>query len=502
MDTKNLILSMINNHESISQKYNKFEKIIFTMLSRHLEKQGKTLDRHINYTYEVFNSRRIFKFDAILPKGIDEINSMVAVELKIGVINPFLFERFLKLIIDINKNEIRIKSILFVITSKIDEELYEKVHNDFKDYGIDIYIWDINKIVEICDSDYEFFLETYQNINDLILDDIVADAVNDDKNKSNDKRTEHLEKLHKEYLNDNMVLFLGAGVSIDAKLLDWKALITELYVVLMDKKLKEHKINVNTEDKDILIQELIKQNGDSQLIQSSFLSSVFKDDFEPLVRDILYKNAKKTSVLLKAIGKLCISNRGKVGIQAIVNYNFDDLIEQNLKRLDVEYESIYSEGMTPTQGKLGVYHVHGFIPQKNVGYENLTKSLLVLSEDGYHKLMLEPYNWANISQLNFLINNTCIFIGHSMTDPNLRRLLEVVHNKGLTETGDCRHYAIFKRFKTNNKFKKSQKNALIKFEGLNESLQESFFEKLGINILWVDEFDEIPALISKIKTGD
>ena len=43
-------------------------------------------------------------------------------------------------------------------------------------------------------------------------------------------------------------------------------------------------------------------------------------------------------------------------------------------------------------------------------YENLTKSLLVFSEEGYHKLMLEPYNWANISQLNYMINNTCLVI--------------------------------------------------------------------------------------------
>ena len=155
----------------------------------------------------------------------------------------------------------------------------------------------------------------------------------------------------------------------------------------------------------------------------------FEDDFEELVSQILYKKAVDTSGLLEEIGQLCVPNRGKWGIRAIINYNFDDLIEKNLKRLRVKHQSIYSEGMIPDSGELGIYHVHGFLPQDKKGYDNLAKSLLVFSEEGYHKLMLEPYNWANITQLNYMTNNTCVFIGLSMTDPNMRRLLEIAAQK-------------------------------------------------------------------------
>ncbi len=191
-------------------------------------------------------------------------------------------------------------------------------------------------------------------------------------------------------------------------------------------------------------------------------------------------------------------SRGKLGIRAIVNYNFDDLVEKNLKRLRINYHSIYGEGMIPETDELGIYHVHGFLPQGKENYENLTKSLLVFSEEGYHKLMLEPYNWANISQLNYMMNNTCLFIGLSMTDPNLRRLLEIAAQKIKENDGDCQHYVIMRRFRIKEQ---AERGSIKSFERVNETLQESLFKELGVNVIWIDEFSEIPALLKKIK-GD
>ena len=40
---------------------------------------------------------------------------------------------------------------------------------------------------------------------------------------------------------------------------------------------------------------------------------------------------------------------------------------------------------------------------------------------------------------------------------------------------------------------------LSSFERVNESLQESFFKELGVNVLCIDEFSEIPILLKQIK---
>ena len=126
----------------------------------------------------------------------------------------------------------------------------------------------------------------------------------------------------------------------------------------------------------------------------------------------------------------------------------------------------------------------------------MENTLLVFSEDGYHKLMLDPYNWANISQLNFMVNNTCLFIGLSMTDPNMRRLLEIATQKEYD--GDlCQHYVIMRRFKINDSGKSESIN---RFENVNESLQEDFFKSLGVNVIWVNDYDEIPNLLKQIKS--
>ena len=124
---------------------------------------------------------------------------------------------------------------------------------------------------------------------------------------------------------------------------------------------------------------------------------------------------------------------------------------------------------------------------------------MVFSEEGYHKLFLEPYNWANMIQLNYLINNTCIFIGLSMTDPNLRRLLEIAAQKSLDIEERLKHYVILKRTEFNDDKNFVRDDKIVKFERIYEALQESFFAELGLNIIWIDNFSEIPNLLKKIK---
>ena len=365
-----------------------------------------------------------------------------------------------------------------------------------KKLNFQLLLWDINDLVRIFSNNEKLYVKTCNNLNTVLLRDTINIGISRNSSTYLGKRQEYIEQLSLQYRNDNIVLFLGAGASKEAKIATWDTLISELFVALIDKQLHANHIMIQKKDKKKIIKEVINQNGNSPLLQTRFLRNGFEDDFEELVREILYKDAIDSSDLLEEIGQLCIPYRGKLGIRAIVNYNFDDLVEKNLKRLRIKYQSIYGEGMIPDTDELGIYHVHGFLPQKKENYDNLTRSLLVFSEEGYHKLMLEPYNWANISQLNYMINNTCLFIGLSMTDPNMRRLLEIAAQKRIDKDGECKHYAIMRRFR----IKESEDVDSIKsFERVNETLQESFFKELGVNVIWIDEFSEIPNLLKKIK---
>lgn len=489
MDIREKLLELINS-ETIRYSYMAAEKLIIVMMEDYLKLQNKRFLVENEIVYRTF--------DMILPDGIDSYESCIAVEIKIYRHKQMSLWGIYDTIGRFSINRRDINKLLLIFVNELPDEIRKRIEEKKKQLNFELIIWDINDLVRIISNNESLFAETYDNLNTVLLRGIINNGINRNNSTYLEKREKYIEQLHIQYENDNIVLFLGAGTSNEAKIATWKTLISELFVALIDKQLSANHTKIEEKDKNKIVQEIINQNGNSPLLQARFLRNEFKNDLEELVREILYKNAVDSSDLLEEIGQLCIPNRGKLGICAIVNYNFDDLTEKNLKRLRIKYRSIYSEGMIPDSNELGIYHVHGFLPQEKEDYENLTKSLLVFSEEGYHKLMQEPYNWANISQLNYMINNTCLFIGLSMTDPNMRRLLEIAAQKRTENNGECQHYAIMRRFKIKDS---EEAESIKRFERINESIQESVFEELGVNVLWIDEFSEIPIILKQIK-GD
>lgn len=487
MDIRERLLELINS-KTIRYSYLAIEKLIIVMMKDYLGSQDKRL------VTENEVGRGIS--DMILPDGIDSEEGCIAVEIKMYRHSHMSLRMIYDTIGRFSINRGEITKLLLIIVNELPKDIRKRIEEKKRQLNFELIIWDINDLVCIFSNNENLFTETYNNLNTVLLKDTINNGISRNNNTYLEKRKRYIEQLHTQYENDNVVLFLGAGASYEAKIATWDALISELFVALIDKQLNANHIQIEEKDKKKIVKEVINQNGKSPLLQTRFLRNGFENDFEELIREILYKNSVDSSDLLEEIGQLCIPNRGKLGIRAIINYNFDDLVEKNLKRLRVKYHSIYGEGMIPDSDELGIYHVHGFLPQEKENYENLTKSLLVFSEEGYHKLMLEPYNWANISQLNYMVNNTCLFIGLSMTDPNMRRLLEIAAQKSAENDGDCQHYVIMRRFRIKEA---EQVDSIKSFERVNETLQESFFKELGINVIWIDEFGEIPVLLKQIK---
>ena len=490
MDIKKKILEIVNSETNVQYSYMVIEKLITVMMQDYLERQGKRF---------VFDNRnRDISCDALLPDGVDNISGTVALEIKMFRNSRILLNRLNNVIGRLALSGISIDALVLLVINDVPETVMKKLMERNNQLNFELYVWDINKLVEVFGTNENLFIETYTNLSETLLQDTINNGISRNDETSSINKRNHIQKLIEEYKKDNIVLFLGAGASKDAKIATWDALISELFVALIDKQLRMKNIEMASSDKENILKDIIGQNGNSPLLQTRFLRNGFATSFEEHIGEILYKNAIETSDLLEEIGQLCIPNRGKLGIRAIVSYNFDDLVEKNLRRLRVKHHSIYGEGITPDYEELGIYHVHGFIPQEKEGYSNLAESLLVFSEEGYHKLMLEPYNWANMIQLNFMLHNTCVFIGLSMSDPNMRRLLEIAAKKKNEDDSACQHYAIMRRFHIQNSEKDS---ALKKFEHINESLQESFFQEIGINIIWVDDYSEIPDILRQIKEG-
>jgi hypothetical protein len=78
--------------------------------------------------------------------------------------------------------------------------------------------------------------------------------------------------------------------------------------------------------------------------------------------------------------------------------------------------------ITPCKGTLPIFHVHGFLPQKTRPLDP-KMALVVLSYEEYYQTMLEPFSWQTGVQLHFLRSFTCLFLGISLRDADMLRLL-------------------------------------------------------------------------------
>ncbi|MGF9715283.1 SIR2 family protein, partial [Paenibacillus naphthalenovorans] len=391
--------------------------------------------------------------------------------------------------------------IIFILTVELTEEekmnIIKKLSNDNL---IKIDIWDISSLQAMFSNYPEVVTKAVENISELVLNNQVFQGINNEPDFNENQRDKHIDNLKKCFFDDELVLFLGAGVSRDAKIPMWDNLVSDLLVSLLSNKLKEFNINLSENERDFIIKNLKDSNGNSPLLMARYIRQGLQELFTETLTEILYKSCVNESKILTAITKLCKPVRNGVGIRGVVNYNFDDLIEFNFEKHDISHRAIFREGDIPTRDELGVYHVHGFLPRDGKGYTNLAKSLLVFSEEGYHNLMLDPYSWSNLIQLNYLRENTCLFIGLSLTDPNLRRLLDIASRK--QESDICKHYAILRKelyHKKDLDVPNIDLRNIQKFDTVNQKLQEEYYKELGLNVIWVEGYDEIPSILEKIR---
>lgn len=295
-------------------------------------------------------------------------------------------------------------------------------------------------------------------------------------NKIIDEKELQLKKIKDAYDVGNLALMCGAGVSVEAGIPSWSDLLTnllkEMIKILQDKNalvIDENKIS----GKHI-------SDGVSSLILGKYLKNNLGDKFDVTLRDVLYKNSPKTCDLIDSIIEMSRPNRDGRSLNSIITFNFDGLIEEKLAEQKIPHKAIFSESIAHSSNELPIYHVHGYLPRKG----KINSNALVFSEDGYHSQFMEPYSWSNMIQLQKLTQQVCLFIGISLTDPNMRRLLDVAWRKNTDNT--LSHYMIKKR-------QESDDEAVVKLISL---LEEQDANALGINVIWVDDFDEIPNIIN------
>ncbi len=487
-----------------SQKdYFSFETFVLNLLKTHLEYQNKPL--------KLLNEVRTVG-DAVAEAGIDDIEGKTLIIIKYSknsTTSNFLWNAFFEkpALLSYSKEYKNLLIITFQPLSRNAEKMYYSELN--KSIFENLYVWGLDDINKIAAKHKRKANEIADNIFSLRVENAVKKLV--DWEEEREERLQHLKDV---YEKSQISLFLGAGVSSSAGMPDWGTLLSSLFVTYLTKELNQE---VAVTDKDIeqIVDRLNSVDQQSALMAARYLrkglSSQVSDNkgFTKTITDGLYRLRDKLkdidSKLIKTISNLCMPRRTGARVRSVVTYNFDDLLERQLKTKSIIYQSIYSEVESVDPDELPIYHVHGFLPENADDYEKLERSTLVFSEEGYHKIYTDAYHWSNLVQLANLRDNSCVMIGLSLTDPNLRRLLDI----SARNVERPKHYAFLRRM-SSDKFAYSvdENNKRIQvidnLNGANDflnkhhKLNEELMKELGVNVIWFKDFDELPELLEKV----
>jgi hypothetical protein len=326
-----------------------------------------------------------------------------------------------------------------------------------------------------------------------------------------------------------LVPFLGAGLSLEYGLPSWKNLVLEMLFEQTDRArrmagfwpqyrraLAAWVVDYFEYDPVVLAQ-VVK----NEISKSPKNKADARQVFLEAVRRFLYPQdrptpAGKRATTLAAVADLIAKGAKKKHIPAVVTFNFDDLLERELADRGVSCRSI-SDGRRIAEGGLPIIHPHGFLPREG----DLTDCRLVFTEEEYHRLTGQVFHWALSEIVSHLRHNTVLFIGLSMSDPNLRRLLAASY-----EYGDIpAHWQVRKRhevrdheqakvlqdidsraadYATDTPGTAGQKGPAQLIEAVNAVLQQAdtydsrLFQLMGVKTIWLDSFADIPHLLKKI----
>jgi hypothetical protein len=341
-----------------------------------------------------------------------------------------------------------------------------------------------------------------------------------------------LDGLRRAWRQGDLVICVGAGVSVSYGLPSWNNLVLEL---LFEQAQGTRRLghlwphyrravaSWMTEYFDynpLVLARMVERDLRARQKKKKGVESSGGDEevFLERLREHLYANIRKPTerTSLDAIADLAAKNGKSSGVSAIVTFNFDDLLERELAKRGVLFHSIVS-GTRPNGRGLRVIHSHGFIPAKGA----LSRDNVVFTEQDYHRLTDSVFHWALSEVVERLRKNTVLFVGLSMSDPNLRRLLDASRNSKIPP-----HWQIQKR----HQIRKEQVQAVMtdverrardyskaigwgfdeqkKPQELEDSIHDvlrqadsydsKVFASMGVKTIWIEEFDHVRDVIDAI----
>lgn len=283
---------------------------------------------------------------------------------------------------------------------------------------------------------------------------------------------------------DQLSLVVGAGTSVEAGLPTWQGLVQDL---LLQAATKE---GLTGDQAAEFVDWTVSR--ESLTGAGEIAKTMLGDSFRDTLWEALYdgKRVFEPGETAKAAARIAIAKKNKKF--ELLTTNYDGLLEQAIRH---ESEAMHTptsvetlvDAKTGSSGGISVRHLHG-----SLSTGNQLRGKLVLSDADY-TVMQRPDAWQETHFQDLLTTSTCLFIGTSLTDPNLLRYL--YQDAGRSQSRN--HVAVFARQQDASAYDSGSPEAIR----LREESQILKWKQVGVTPVLVDYYSQSSQFLWELEAA-
>jgi hypothetical protein len=262
----------------------------------------------------------------------------------------------------------------------------------------------------------------------------------------------------------------------------------EFIKILSDELYRDVRSQLNSREWDLFTLMLSARLGERRRSQWSSYLQLVQNHFPSLsaikiaevISDALGTNAAPTAIMSFNAEPLLASL-----ISALIRTNQLTAHDAGAS-LGKQFDLITHSVSTRHSQHIPYYFIHGLLPiPANVKKRHIIDSIdkLVFSESEYLQIANNTFSWQSSVFLELASTQSVVFIGVSLSDPNMRRWLSWIHMNRIKEISNrypfhgssTPHYWITKQPET----------------AYERSWIESSVEHLGVRLIWLNQWDQV-----------
>ena len=264
--------------------------------------------------------------------------------------------------------------------------------------------------------------------------------------------------------SDELAVFAGAGLSIDAGYYNWEK--------LLEKPAEKLKLDISKEKHDLISLAQFYCNKNKRSAINELLSVSFPSN-------------KKPTENHKILSQLPISTYWTTNFDTLI----EDALKENNKNVSVRKDDKDLQ-LSYKNYDAVVYKMHGDIQ---------SPSEAVITRDDYEEYGINSRKLFRDVLEGTLLTKTFLFVGFSFSDPNFNFVLSKM--RVLLGDNNRPHYYLLKKitrpnrekFESEEEYKKSEKE--YEYDLIKQELQIADLDRYGIKICLIDNYDETTEIL-------